>query len=85
MYAGIVGGQKRAPLELDPLELELQAVVNHLMQMLGAALESTARAISRAPIFLFETRSLTWPRSVKLDKLLGQQALDVHLSPMSLL
>lgn len=61
VYAGIIGGQKRAPLKLDPLELELQAVVNHLMQMLGTALESSARAISRAPIFLFEARSFTWP------------------------
>lgn len=52
VYAGIIGGQKRAPLELDPLELELQAVVNHLMQMLGTALEFLCKSHLSSPYLL---------------------------------
>lgn len=43
VHAGARGGQKRAQ---DLLELVLQAVVKHLLRMLGAEPQSTVRALN---------------------------------------
>lgn len=72
MHAGACGGQKRS---LDPLELELQMVVSHLMWVLQTEPRSSAEAasamnnwaISPAPIIfnVFASIPLVWYRYIR--------------------
>lgn len=65
VYAPCVCWYHRRPEEGAPRTRPPRARVSGSGEPLdadaGTALESSARAISRAPIFLFEARSFTWP------------------------